>query len=106
MHCKFLASELMRTDESSRMLGGADACGDLCGPSVCVRTDLASFLCPGSSATAYSLKPANNMTAVPGMAVCVTARRRYFFIRSSTAETIPTIPVLMVGSGTGANLLE
>ena len=31
---------------------------------------------------------------------------RYFFIKSSTAATIPTMPVLIVGSGTGANLLE
>src|SRR5438128_6328853 len=31
---------------------------------------------------------------------------RYFFIRSSTAAVIATIPVRIVGSGTGANLLE
>ena len=30
----------------------------------------------------------------------------YFFIRSSTAAVIATIPVRIVGSGTGANLLE
>jgi hypothetical protein len=30
----------------------------------------------------------------------------YFFIRSSTAAVIATMPVRIVGSGTGANLLE
>jgi hypothetical protein len=30
----------------------------------------------------------------------------YFFIKSSTAAVIATIPVRIVGSGTGANLLE
>ena len=30
----------------------------------------------------------------------------YFFIRSRTAAVIATIPVRIVGSGTGANLLE
>ena len=30
----------------------------------------------------------------------------YFFINSSTAAVIPIIPVRIVGSGTGANLLE
>src|SRR4051812_42869651 len=34
------------------------------------------------------------------------ARPSYFFIRSSTALVIPMIPVRIVGSGTGANLLE
>ncbi len=32
--------------------------------------------------------------------------RIYFFIKSSTAAVIATTPVRMVGSGTGANLLE
>lgn len=30
----------------------------------------------------------------------------YFFIKSSTALVIAMMPVLIVGSGTGANLLE
>jgi len=30
----------------------------------------------------------------------------HFFIRSNTALVIPTIPTRIVGSGTGANLLE
>ena len=32
--------------------------------------------------------------------------QRYFFIKSSTALVIATTPVRIVGSGTGANLLE
>ena len=36
----------------------------------------------------------------------IRARSRYFFINSSTALVIAITPVRMVGSGTGANLLE
>src|SRR6266705_1683317 len=40
----------------------------------------------------------NNLTNYIGLA--------YFFIKSSTAVVIAMIPVRIVGSGTGANLLE
>jgi hypothetical protein len=32
--------------------------------------------------------------------------RNHFFVKSNTAEVIATMPVRIVGSGTGANLLE
>src|SRR6266567_1720897 len=35
-----------------------------------------------------------------------TVGRDYFFINSSTALVMPMIPTRIVGSGTGANLLE
>src|SRR5947207_8419791 len=37
---------------------------------------------------------------------CARVGENHFFIRSSTAAVIATIPVRIVGSGTGANLLE
>ena len=40
------------------------------------------------------------------LAHCTVTIRIHFFINSSTAVVIPTMPVRMVGSGTGANLLE
>ncbi len=36
----------------------------------------------------------------------IARQPRYFFIKSSTALVIATMPVRIVGSGTGANLLE
>jgi len=44
--------------------------------------------------------------AVTDSRATLTSLENYFFIRSSTAAVIATIPVRIVGSGRGANLLE
>src|SRR5437588_12958383 len=44
--------------------------------------------------------------AVTDSHATLASLENYFFIRSSTAAVMATVPVRIVGSGTGANLLE
>jgi len=46
------------------------------------------------------------MTRTVPLLLAFATRFNYFFISSSTASVMATTPSLIVGSGTGANLLE